>query len=596
MRLHLTKFALVMLGTGTILSSCSKHQQSPKTGMAYNDKYNGGFQVFKKTHPAPGPGLVPIEGGTFVLGGSADQDVNYEYNNIRRRVTVPSFYMDDTEVANVDWLEYLHWLNVNFPDDKKLYYEALPDTLVWRRPLSYNEPYASNYLRHPAYQDYPVVGVTWDQAQDYCVWRTDRMNENLLRDANILATWKDASGQGGKKGKGATAAAPAQANGGKEPFNTEIYLNGQYRGQGIDGKRMIPDLSPNAKPTATAKGKSGKPVRTAGLEDGILKPNYRLPSEAEWEYAALGLIGNTEFENITDGKIYPWNGMGVRSPKKRTRGLILANFKRGDGDNMGVGGFLNDKADITAPVRSYQPNDFGLYNMAGNVNEWTQDTYRQLSFEEVEDFNPFRGNEFKDKRYEDPSKGLLAKDKYGRPIKDPAKAGRKLKWEDFIAQQNAAGKDNTANPANGNNLPAGIANPQTQPQQNAANTTPATTNPATGAAGATPAGATPTGDVRDQFKKPYNPDFRGFADSTNTVLYGNTTLVNDHSKVYKGGSWNDRAYWLNPATRRFMDEDESSAEVGFRCAMTMVGETEIHPEGRPHFIQRKPRPYKAKGR
>ena len=87
-------------------------------------------------------------------------------------------------------------------------------------------------------------------------------------------------------------------------------------------------------------GTNGKATRTVRIEDGKLTQGYRLPSEAEWEYAALGLIGNTQFENITDGKMYPWNGMGVRSPKKKTRGLILANFKRGDGDNMGVGGYL----------------------------------------------------------------------------------------------------------------------------------------------------------------------------------------------------------------------------------------------------------------
>lgn len=559
MKIHFTRLALIALCVGG-LSSCSKHQQSDKTGMRYNDKYNGGFQVFKKTHPAPGPGLVPIEGGTFVLGGSADQDVNYDYNNIRRRVTVPSFYMDETEVSNVNWREYLHWISINFPDDREMYYNALPDTLVWRSPLSYNEPYVDNYLRHPAFQDYPVVGVSWDQAQDYCAWRTDRMNEEILRSKNILATWKDAAGKG-KGGQGGDAA------GSKEPFNTDIYLNGQIKGQGFDGKHMIPDLNPNAKAT---NGK-GKPTRPANMEDGVLKQAYRLPSEAEWEYAALGLIGNTEYENISDGKIYPWNGMGVRSPKKRTRGLILANFKRGDGDNMGVGGSLNDKADITAPVRSYQPNDFGLFNMAGNVNEWTADTYRQMSFEDVDDFNPFRGNEYKDKRYSDPAKGLLAKDKYGRPIKDAAKANKKLKWNELNAAQQAAATTDANKPG----LPAGV-------------TAPAATDP-TGAAGTSPA------PVKDQLaSKPFNPDMRGYNDSTSTVLYGTTTLVNDHSKVYKGGSWNDRAYWLNPATRRFMDEEATSAEVGFRCAMTMVGQTELHPGAGKHFTERKPKPYKNK--
>ncbi|HVV56328.1 MAG TPA: SUMF1/EgtB/PvdO family nonheme iron enzyme [Mucilaginibacter sp.] len=546
MKLLFTRAAVVLLGLGTVLSSCSKKQESQKTGMTYNDKNNGGFERFKQIHPAPGPGLVPIEGGTFVMGGSADQDVDYEYNNVRRRVTVPSFYMDETEVSNQDWLDYLHWISVTFPNDHELYYNALPDTLVWRSPLSYNEPYVDNYLRHPAFQDYPVVGVSWDQAQDYCSWRTDRVNENILRETGRLVAWQDMAGHGKKGGK--TAPAPAD----KDPFNTDIYLNGQYRGAGIDGKKMMTDISPNAKPAGGTNSKSSRPVRPVRIEDGILKQAYRLPSEAEWEYAALALIGNTEFENIDNGKIYPWNGMGVRSAKRKTRGLIMANFKRGEGDNTGVGGYLNDKADITAPVRSYPPNDFGLYNMAGNVNEWVQDTYRQTSFQEFDDFNPFRGNVYKDKRLADPQKGLYAKDKYGKPILDPAKSARKMTYAELLASEGQTQQGNK-----------GVNNATAE--QN---------NPLAG--------------------KPYNPDFRGSGDTVNSALYGTTTLVNDRSKVYKGGSWNDMAYWLNPTTRRFIDEGESSAEIGFRCAMTLVGAPEIYPSGKPHFSVKKPKQYKAK--
>lgn len=552
MKILFTNTALVLLSIGTLVSSCSKHQQSEKTGIPYNIKNNGGYVKFRQTHPAPGPGLVAIEGGTFVMGGSADQDVTFDYNNVRKRATIASFYMDETEVANQDWLDYLHWISSTFPDDRELYYNALPDTLVWRSPLAYNEPYVDNYLRHPAFEDYPVVGVSWDQAQDYCQWRTDRTNEYLLQQKGLLLTDK----QKATGGKGKNAAAAGGATASTTPFNTDMYLNGQYRGTGIDGKHLMPDL--NDRPQAA--GTKGKPVRPARMEDGILKPAYRLPSEAEWEYAALSLSGNTEYENINDGKVYPWNGLGVRSAKKKTRGLIMANFKRAQGDNGGVGGYLNDKALITAPVRSYQPNDFGLFNMAGNVNEWVQDTYRQTSYEETDDFNPFRGNQFTNKRLSDPIKGQYAKDKYGRPIKDPAKAAKKMSYQDLLASQ----------------------------QQ-----TPGAANAQPGAAAAAPA-ANANAPKNPLAGKPYNADQRGASDTVNTSLYGTTTLVNDHSKVYKGGSWNDMAYWLNPATRRFMNEDESSAEVGFRCAMTLVGAPEINPGGKPHFGVKKPKNFKAK--
>ncbi|MCX2481712.1 SUMF1/EgtB/PvdO family nonheme iron enzyme [Pedobacter sp. MC2016-15] len=538
-KIYLYSFAFLLSATTVISCKSNKNATSEKTGLAYNRAENGGFQVNTKFRRGPGPGLVEIEGGVFVMSGSAigipGQELK-DYNH-KRETTVSSFYMDETEVSNTNWLEYLNWIRRVDPTNYEYYYNELPDTLVWRRPLSYNEPYVDNYLRHPAYQDYPVVGVSWEQAQRYCSWRTDIVNESLLREQGYMSSYKDMySAQSGKKGS--TATMTPRPTG---PFTTDLYQNGQYDDK---GKRAMKDLSPQGALAADGKPVKGGATRNVRLEDGILKQPYRLPTEAEWEYAALGLIGNTEYENINNNKIYPWDGLGIASAKSKTRGLILANFKRTKGDYMGVGGSLNDKGSITVPVRAYVPNDFGLYNMAGNVNEWVSDVYRSNTFGDAEALNPYRGNNFQDKKIADQVTGKLEKDKYNRPIMTPAVSGRKQTW----AEKQAAVAANTADPQ---------ANP---------------TNGTT-----------------------YMADQRGYRDEENK-LYGEITLVNNKSRVYKGGSWDDQALWLNPATRRYLQQDESTADIGFRCAMTMLGASEINPGGKPQFKPKQQKPFNAKKR
>ena len=368
----------------------SKNKVSPTTGWEYNNPKNGGFEVSRYREQETGPGLVFIEGGTFVMGQN-DEDIMLEYNNPPRRVTVRSFYMDETEVTNLDYLEYLYWLQRVFVSYPEVYNNALPDTLVWRERLSYNEPLANLYLRHPAYHDYPVVGVTWIQANDYCSWRSDRVNEMLLIRQGILSVNPDQEDY--------------------DNFNTDAYLKGQY--DGLVNKALI-DLSP-----------TGTGERRVRLEDGILLPKYRLPTEAEWEYAAYGILdqnpaprkkeGKSGAELISNQQIYSWskNPNGMRDTRHGSwQGRFLANFKRGSGDNMGIAGGLNDRAAIPGPVKTFYPNAFGLYNMSGNVNEWVGDVYRPMTSLDAQDFNYFRGNKFQ--KYYKNSSGEFERDSMGR--------------------------------------------------------------------------------------------------------------------------------------------------------------------------------------
>lgn len=175
-------------------------------------------------------------------------------------------------------------------DDFLRYTAIYPDTMVWMNDFTYsqNEPMVKAYFSHPSYNDYPVVGVSWVQAQAYNAWRTQvfRIEESLRKKDN---------------------------------------------------------------PTIIDR--------------------FRLPTEAQWQYAANGGRGNLA---------YPWGSPGARNGGA----ILMANFKPGRGD------YIEDGYVYTSPVGSFYPNDYGLYDMAGNVAEWTEDSYDESASTFLHDLSP----------------------------------------------------------------------------------------------------------------------------------------------------------------------------------------------------------------
>ena len=372
------KNCFLLLALSGVMASCgssgtTRKGESSVTGWKYNDKDQGNFNVPKPKDVKTAPGLVFIQGGTFMMG-QTQEDVMFEWNNVPKRMTINSFFIDKTEIANVHYREFLYWHENVFPDQEKMLAALRPDSLCWRSELSYNEPYVEYYFRHPTFNYYPVVGVNWKQAVRFCEWRTDRVNELELMKTGFL----DPKTQIKKELKGA----------GQDNFVYQSYLMGEY--QAAPGPKVKGGKSP-------LKDAQGKPRKIVNFEDGIMFGKYRLPTEAEWEYAAYGFIGQNPQKKLNANKrgeevhankqMYPWKNDGfdnLRYTKRGARqGAFLANFKRGAGDYMGVAGGLNDNGAYTAEVDTYAPNSFGLYNMAGNVSEWVFDVFRPLR-EDVE--------------------------------------------------------------------------------------------------------------------------------------------------------------------------------------------------------------------
>jgi formylglycine-generating enzyme len=234
-------------------------------------------------------GMTTCPSGTFHMG-QADEDVPATQINLNKQVTIGGFYMDDTEITNNEYRQFIEVMlndSLDVLGEQYIMTELYPDTAVWVKDFAHHmgDPMMEYYYAHPAFDEYPVVGVDWFAAKYFCEWRTKHMNN-----------WR--------------------------------------------------------------------------AEQGLWKmPNFRLPSEAEWEYAARG---------GRDMAKYPWGNPYIRNAK----GCMLANFKPGRGN------YYDDGFMYTSPVASYFSNDFGLYDMSGNVSEWCEDAFYEAAVPVVWDLNP----------------------------------------------------------------------------------------------------------------------------------------------------------------------------------------------------------------
>jgi gliding motility-associated lipoprotein GldJ len=463
-----------------LLCSCGSKRTHPslktseKTGWSYNDPKKGFYKVKTQYAGMVPPGTVYISTMSFVKGQN-ENPVSSPTNDLKRRIGTDGFFLDEFEVTNINWREYVAWLQGVFRHNPRHVLLAMPDETVWRDELEYNEPYVNDYFKHVAFGFYPVVGVSWNQAMAYCQWRTDRVNERILIDKKII-DYTDL-----------------------ETINANI--------EGVDTAEYSKYIFTTQKKYEYLRELQGEDM-DIDLDGIIFDAAFRLPTEAEWEYAAYGLIPVKD--NFEEGRTYPWSGSQVREIyNKKTRGQFIANFVRGRGD--AIGKKLNSTP--TLPVGFFPPNEYGLYNMAGNVNEWVLDVYRATSNQLVGEFNSYRGNIY------------LTDSAYAESILDRLPAMEKDMRD---SMRNVLINERKF--------------------------------------------YVPGGDVRD-FKDGDRPSVIGdsILQWSNATPIEQATMISNTARVYKGGGWRDRAIWLNPAKRRWLDQDGRANDIGFRCAMSAVG-------------------------
>jgi len=347
------------------LGSCGK----PKSkGGAIDDGQVHGVSPNSKPSMSMPLGMVYVPPGNFHMGPS-DEDINYTFTSRNREVSIPGFWMDATELTNNKYREFVYWVR----DSTVAVMLGAPyyDTIVhWKqlKSIKYEDAKFKDQLASSGY----YIKV---DAQGTKPFFNPEKLVYLYNEINFQEVEKPENREAFKRNplsfidKKQIPAYPDTsvwmkdfAYSYNEPMTKRYFAHpsfGNYPVVGVNWKQAV----------AFCNWRTRKLNSYLESKKMAVESDFRLPSEAEWEYAARGGRSNS---------MYPWGNYYLRNKK----GCLLANFKPGRGNYAEDGGFY------TVRVDAYWPNGYGLYNMAGNVAEWTNSYFNEGAYNIVHDMSP----------------------------------------------------------------------------------------------------------------------------------------------------------------------------------------------------------------